>query len=83
MKMPMNSPERSGVSRVGVYPIVFRQPQAHNLLMKNTILSCTIVVALALIIGCSSDGTRTTTTTSQQTTTPGPIVTTTSDTQTE
>jgi len=51
--------------------------------MKKIILSGLAVIALALISGCASDGTRSTTTTSQDTTYHSPTTTTTTDTQTK
>ena len=50
--------------------------------MKNIILSCLAVVALAFISGCASDTTHSKTTTSQDTTYHSPTTTTTTDTQT-
>jgi hypothetical protein len=51
--------------------------------MKQIILSCVAVVALAFVSGCASDSTHSSTTTSSSTTIPGPTTTTTTDTQTK
>jgi hypothetical protein len=69
----------------GLWVIMGRTETIHiNIpLMKQIILSCIAVVALAFVSGCASDATHSSTTTSSSTITPGPTTTTTTDTQTK